>query len=110
MLVRRSSQLAIALKRAYRGPAFLRVATDAGTTFRLIAAVVFRVNNDSSNPAEAIPPNGPRNLGEWLDAFLASRNLQEPDGRPLYAYRCTRGELQFLAALLRQTLQSRPGS
>lgn len=36
----------------------------------------------------------------WLDAFLESRGLQLPDGRPLYSYRCTAREFGSLAGTL----------
>lgn len=36
----------------------------------------------------------------WLDAFLESRGLQLPDGRPLYSYRCTAREFGSLARTL----------
>ncbi len=32
------------------------------------------------------------NARGWLTSFLSKRRLEQPDGRPLYAYRCTQGE------------------
>ena len=37
---------------------------------------------------------------EWLRSFLSKRNLVEPDGRPLYAYRCTRSEFAEISERL----------
>ena len=34
--------------------------------------------------------------GSWTTEFLESRGLQAPDGRPLYAYRCTPAEFDSL--------------
>ncbi len=36
----------------------------------------------------------------WLDAFLGRRNLEQPDGRPLYAYLCRIEEFEALGTLL----------
>ena len=36
----------------------------------------------------------------WTEAFLESRGLRRPDGRPLYAYRCTAPEFASLAEAL----------
>lgn len=38
------------------------------------------------------------NNREWLNSFLDRRQLEAPDGRPLYAYRCTQREFQDLAS------------
>ncbi|MYF30294.1 MAG: hypothetical protein F4169_15860 [Gammaproteobacteria bacterium] len=35
-------------------------------------------------------------MHEWLTGFIADRELDEPDGRPLYAYRCTLREFAQL--------------
>lgn len=37
-----------------------------------------------------------RTLDQWLNAFLAVRGLDAPDGRPLYAYRCDPAEFEEL--------------
>ncbi|MDD9961774.1 MAG: STY4851/ECs_5259 family protein [Gammaproteobacteria bacterium] len=37
---------------------------------------------------------------DWVDAFLESRELPRPDGRPLYAYRCNGQEFGSLADTL----------
>ena len=37
---------------------------------------------------------------EWLREFLAGRDLDRPDGRALYAYRCTSQEFESLEAML----------
>ena len=39
-------------------------------------------------------------LRTWLETFLASRKLERPDGRALYAYRCTGEEFESLAEAL----------
>ena len=39
-------------------------------------------------------------LRTWLETFLASRKLERPDGRALYAYRCTGEEFESLAEVL----------
>jgi hypothetical protein len=44
------------------------------------------------------------NQQQWMDAFLASRQLQEPDGRPLYAYRCRGKEYRLAQDFVRQML------
>ena len=36
----------------------------------------------------------------WIQAFLKHRGLSEPDGRPLYAYRCDNGEFASLQSML----------
>ena len=38
----------------------------------------------------------------WLEKFLGARKLPHPDGRALYAYRCTLDEFEALTAALRQ--------
>ena len=45
----------------------------------------------------------PPNVSDWLEVFLASRELERPDGRALYAYRCTGEEFRSLAQLLSQS-------
>lgn len=40
------------------------------------------------------------NPAYWLKSFLEARELQQPDGRPLYAYRCTAGEFDALQEVL----------
>ena len=37
------------------------------------------------------------NTSDWLQSFLGQRQLEQPDGRPLYAYRCTQHEFEDLA-------------
>ena len=37
---------------------------------------------------------------EWLRTFLSRRDLKEPDGRPLYAYRCTQSEFEEISERL----------
>ena len=39
----------------------------------------------------------------WVDSFLESRGLAEPDGRQLYAYRCTAKEFEALQDALQGT-------
>ena len=39
----------------------------------------------------------------WIASFLESRGLSEPDGRPLYAYRCTAEEFDRLRDVLHGT-------
>ena len=39
-------------------------------------------------------------LRTWLDTFLTFRKLERPDGRALYAYRCTGEEFESLAEAL----------
>ena len=39
-------------------------------------------------------------LRTWLETFLALRKLERPDGRALYAYRCTGEEFESLAGAL----------
>ena len=38
----------------------------------------------------------------WTTEFLESRGLRDPDGRPLYAYRCTPAEFDALGDVLRE--------
>ncbi|MCL4704088.1 STY4851/ECs_5259 family protein [bacterium] len=40
------------------------------------------------------------NYPNWLNSFLERRNLEVPDGRPLYAYRCSTDEFETLGMLL----------
>lgn len=42
-----------------------------------------------------------RTLATWLKTFLQVRKLPQPDGRPLYAYRCTGEEFRALAGAFR---------
>lgn len=42
---------------------------------------------------------------DWKTRFLAERELESPDGRPLYAYRLTDSELRDLESLLQDNLQ-----
>ena len=39
-------------------------------------------------------------MSGWLEAFLACRGVERPDGRALYAYRCTDEEFGSLAEAL----------
>lgn len=52
-------------------------------------------------------------FGSWekLTRFLSARGLTEPDGRPLYAYRCTSDELDEFVDQLRADVEAgaRPG-
>ncbi len=41
-------------------------------------------------------------LDKWISEFLARRGLQEPDGRPLFAYKATHEEFESLGLLLRE--------
>ena len=41
----------------------------------------------------------------WLEDFLRARKLSQPDGRALYAYRCTLDEFETLTEALRHALQ-----
>ena len=51
------------------------------------------------------------NMSSWLEAFLACRGVECPDGRALYAYRCTGKEFRSLAeALSRNPTQGGPAS
>lgn len=43
-------------------------------------------------------------------AFLAVRDLSQPDGRPLYAYRCNSEELAEIEEHLREILSGNPGA
>lgn len=49
-------------------------------------------------------------LATQLQALLKARGLEEPDGRPLYAYRCDRAELQSLKDQLTAVLSAEPHS
>ena len=44
----------------------------------------------------------------WIASFLRSRELPEPDGRPLYAYRCTASEFETLRGVLKESPVSEP--
>lgn len=46
-------------------------------------------------------------MHSWLAAFLGARSLSEPDGRRLYAYRCTDAEFAELAAVVRTETAAR---
>ena len=39
-------------------------------------------------------------IAPWIEGFLEHRNLDRPDGRALYAYRCSNEEFDSLASLL----------
>ena len=47
------------------------------------------------------------NSREWLTDFVAERGLDEPDGRPMYAYRCTPPEFAELAERLTEAGRTR---
>ena len=42
----------------------------------------------------------------WLKAFLDARKVRQPDGRPLYAYRCKADEFETLRDVLRGPLHA----
>ncbi len=50
----------------------------------------------------------PVSTSECLQAFFERRRLAGPDGRPLYAYRCSAGEADALAGSLRAVFGSYP--
>ena len=58
-------------------------------------------------PAQSAPFNSPM-PALFLRQFLDSRGLEVPDGRPLYAYRCTGTEHRQLEAILRASLANTP--
>ena len=60
----------------------------------------------------SIPTGGANNLvtHEWLTSFLARRELEKPDGRPLYAYELDAAEFVELEELLRTTKPASFGS
>ena len=41
-----------------------------------------------------------QHLVKWIKDFLGDRKLERPDGRALYAYRCSRQEFESLASML----------
>ena len=41
-----------------------------------------------------------RDTASWIDEFLKRRELERPDGRPLYAYRCKAEEFDSLSEVL----------
>lgn len=45
----------------------------------------------------------PGHPAKWIEEFLNSRSLDSPDGRPLYAYRCSQVEFESLARTLSAT-------
>ncbi len=47
-----------------------------------------------------------RDSQQWLIAFLDSRSLEAPDGRPLHAYRTTSAEFDELGEIVRQSATS----
>ena len=53
----------------------------------------------STDPGARRPLTSPGMSG-WLEAFLACRGVERPDGRALYAYRCTGKEFGLLAEAL----------
>ena len=44
----------------------------------------------------------------WLSTFLGQRELDQPDGRPLYAYRCTADEFADLRVMLTRDAVNHP--
>lgn len=46
-------------------------------------------------------------LNQWISDFLAKRGLQEPDGRPLFAYKASTDEYEALRQLLRSLNKSK---
>lgn len=45
----------------------------------------------------------PTNAESVLNHFLTDRSLDQPDGRPLYAYRCSTGDFEAAATALRES-------
>lgn len=41
-------------------------------------------------------------LDQWISDFLSKRGLQEPDGRPLFAYKTSSEEFEVLRQLLQK--------
>ncbi|WP_316205346.1 STY4851/ECs_5259 family protein [Bradyrhizobium sp. SZCCHNS3004] len=51
---------------------------------------------------EAVTPRQSGPVGDWLGAFLLSRRLARPDGRPLYRYRMADSEYEQAKRILRR--------
>ena len=45
----------------------------------------------------------PQSARSWLSTFLQARDLEQPDGRALYAYRCSEDEFLSLTELLKES-------
>lgn len=56
------------------------------------------VDDDLGTPSYSIS----KGAHGWIQEFLKNKGLQRPDGRALYAYRCTEEEFNLLAVVLRQ--------
>ena len=59
---------------------------------------MLRLCNHYAN--DVAPPIMPTCPNTWLCKFLAARELERPDGRPLYAYRCGNQEFESLTEAL----------
>ena len=67
-------------------------------------AAVQIIADQISGSCDVLGSRMTRHIASWVEEFLRDRKLEHPDGRALYAYRCTAVEFSSLAEALSHTV------